>query len=73
MSLSRANDTEMKESATTGAPSSSSSSWNRLPPMPPNRFGKCHFQFFFIILFYAKVFFDSYFILKLRSFILFYF
>lgn len=50
MSLSRANDTEMKESATTGAPSSSSSSWNRLPPMPPNRFGKCHFQF--LLLFY---------------------
>jgi len=62
MSLSRAkdgkpnNDTQMKEAATTGAPSSSSSSWSRLPPMPPQRFGKCHFQFFFIILFYAKVF-----------------
>ncbi|XP_058767698.1 transcription factor HY5-like [Vicia villosa] len=27
----------MKET-TTGAPSSSSSSWNRLPPMPPQRF-----------------------------------
>jgi len=56
MSLSRAKDAEMKEAATTGAPSSSSSSWNRLPPMPPHRFGKCHFQIFFIILFYAKVF-----------------